>query len=124
MKSALFSLFFLLSIPAFAAGPNDGIYLSDTGGVDDGYVTIHQNGDQVAFVFLDANFTWEAYQGTRTGDTAVLTLAAAGTEGSATFELEFVGESTATIELLSCEAGPGTVCNFQPGTKLMLEKIF
>lgn len=129
MKRCLALLFILISLPALAAGPNDGIY-SVTDGPDGtigpGFVTIHQNGDVVIMIDLTegADFTWTAFQGIRVNNSAELGLVVSEFEGGVGLTLEFTSDTTANVTFTSCSPAEGFSCNFEPPVAFTLVRVF
>ncbi len=128
MRYLLAVLALSFSLSAFAAGPNDGIYAVTAGPaavIDNGYVTVHQNGEVVIVIDMDlTDYTFDVYQGIRVGDAVELGLVASQYNGGIGLLLEFQSTVNATATLTSCSPGEGTVCNAEPGAVLTLVRVF
>ena len=128
MRATVLFFSILLSLPAQATGPNDGIYTVTSGPegvVSTGYTSIQQNGDIVIVIDLDADdFSWVVYQGIRVGDSVQLGLVASKLQAAIGLRLDFIDTINARITLVSCTPGEGVVCNAEPGAVLELVRVF
>ncbi|MBQ13110.1 MAG: hypothetical protein QGG67_21000 [Gammaproteobacteria bacterium] len=129
MRILIAVLLLTFCIPAFAAGPNDGVYGMTAGNlspVESGFASIHQNGDVVVFIVLnlesDGDSDWDAAQGLRTGDSAELLFLI--DDGGVTVTLQFNDNLNATITITGCAASPIAPCDPVVGTVFDLAKVF
>lgn len=125
----VFFLLCLLSVTglAVAAGPEDGVWLMTSGSDPEfsDYVSIHQNGDTLLFIDLDpGTWGWDAFQGQRVGNTAILGVVASKFTAAASLQLEFLGGDAARVTLVSCDASGDSSCNFEGGAVFDLVKQF
>ena len=111
-----------LLFPAFALADNSGVWQTTIAGQTD-FVSIHQKDGWMILANLDpVDGTWEASEGAITDNKATLNTIYA--PGTITMEINFISETEAFATLISCEAQPGYVCNFDQGESIKLTKIF
>ncbi|HNP25989.1 MAG TPA: hypothetical protein PKM20_04560 [Nitrosomonas sp.] len=133
MKRIITILVFLFSTTtAHAAGPFDGIYAFNFSGDVAGFASIHENnGVMIAVVLEPSPFdsTWEALQGTRSGNSARLS-SIFGTV-NLVIDTTFNGDNlTGAATVISCSdndddsSNDSDNCDIPIGTVLNLIKIF
>jgi hypothetical protein len=110
-----------LSGLAVAAGNYDGIWQAD----NFDFVTINENSGQLVAVILDHDEgEWEAYIGTLSGN-YVRFSTIVGFDVSATYDVYFNPNFTATATQISCvPRSAGASCDYPNGTSFNMQKIW
>lgn len=127
MRKAILALALIFPAVSLAAGPYDGAWRIGTDTVDPGlaYLSVHERSDgaMVIAVLNIEEGTWEAYEGVRSGHTAPMHSIYG--PHNATFEVQFLSETEATLTIPGCTAEDG-VCGdvpFHSSTYLMTKEF-
>ena len=129
MKNLIIAFSLSFCITSFAAGPNDGVYSMTSVDIVPGeslFASLHQTDDVVVIIVLslesDGEASWDAAQGTRTGDSVELVFLIEG--DGLRLLLEFNGTLNATGTITGCAASPDNLCDPVIWTVFDLVKYF
>jgi hypothetical protein len=140
MKKILSSILLVLSlvpITSSAAGPFDGIYSLkvNANNIIQAYVSVHEINETIVVILLDVdpNGSWQALDGIRIGNQALLRSIQGGTTifgtENITATVQFQNNINATLNILSCTEvdindDSDNDCNFSNGLVLKMARVF